>query len=438
MSIRLIALDMDGTLLSGDHMSISDRTVKVLRAAANRGIYIVPASGRTMSQLPEVLRRLDCVRYSITANGAAVMDLRNKQPLFTSLIPPEPSANLLRMAEEIPWLNSETYYGGNAFLEPKGQRFLDSAPLPPAFKKQLSSFRTYLQTLRPLMGLPLEKMRFNRIPEEHMEEFRSLLKKAGTFQESYDGPDCLELNAPGTSKGAALQELCRRLGILREETMAFGDSNNDLTMLQWAGYSFAMANGTEEIKQAAAYLAPSNTEDGVAQKVEEFLQIRPVKSSAPLIRNMICYNRGDRKSVQHFLKVLGYAKAIGELEGLDPGTQHILETAAILHDVGIKPALEKYKSSAGPYQEMEGPAPAREMLIQLQYDPAVIDRVCYLIAHHHTYSDIYGADYQILVEADFLVNLDEGKSSAIEAENVKTSIFKTAAGQLFLEELFLR
>lgn len=176
----------------------------------------------------------------------------------------------------------------------------------------------------------------------------------------------------------------------------------------------------------------------MAQKVEEFLQIRPVKSSAPLIRNMICYHRGDRKSVQHFLKVLGYAKAIGELEGLDAGTQHILETAAILHDVGIKPALEKYKSSAGPYQEMEGPAPAREMLIQLQYDPAVIDRVCYLIAHHHTYSDIYGADYQILVEADFLVNLDEGKSSAIEAENVKTSIFKTAAGQLFLEELFLR
>ena len=123
---------------------------------------------------------------------------------------------------------------------------------------------------------------------------------------------------------------------------------------------------------------------------------------------------------------------------MDAGTQHILETAAILHDVGIKPALEKYKSSAGPYQEMEGPAPAREMLMQLQYDPAVIDRVCYLIAHHHTYSDIYGADYQILVEADFLVNLDEGKSSAIEAENVKTSIFKTAAGQLFLEELFLR
>jgi Cof subfamily protein (haloacid dehalogenase superfamily) len=436
MSIRLIALDMDGTLLGEDHMHISDRTVRVLRSAANRGIYIVPASGRTMSQLSEILRRLDCVRYAITANGAAVMDLREGKPLFTSLIPPEPSACLLRMAEEIPWLNSEAYYGGNAFLEPKGQKYLEKSPSNPAFKKQLSASLTFVDSLRPLMGLPLEKIRFNEIPEEHMEEFRALLRKAGSFQESYDRAESLELNAPGVSKGAALAELCRGLGIAREEVMAFGDSNNDLTMIRWAGHSFAMANGTEEIKQAAAYEAPSNAEEGVAVKTEEFLRIAHKEKSAPLIREMTLYNAGDRSSVNHFLKVLSYAKVIGELEGIDPDTRYILETAAVVHDIGIKPAKEKYKSSAGPYQEAEGPAPARDMLARLQYDPAVIDRVCYLVGHHHTYNDIYGADYQILVEADFLVNLDEGKANHKVVEEARQNIFKTTTGLFFLGTLF--
>lgn len=436
MSIRLIALDMDGTLLSDDHMHIAGRTVRVLRAAANRGIYIVPASGRTMSHLPEILRKLDCVRYAIISNGAAVMDLREGRPLFTSLIPPEPSANLLRMAEEVSWLNSEIYYGGSAFLEPKGQKFLREAPMEPAFKRQLSSFSTHVETLRPLMGLPLEKVRFNHIPEEHMDEFRALLGRAGVFQESCDGPDCLELNAPGTSKGAALRELCRLLGISREETVAFGDGNNDVAMLQWAGYSFAMANAGEEVKQAARWEAPSNTEEGVAVKTEELLRLVHTESSAPLIREMTLYNEGDRNSVNHFLKVLSYAKAIGELEELDPDTRHILETAAIVHDIGIKPAMEKYKSAAGPYQEAEGPAPARAMLARLRYDPVVIDRVCYLVSRHHTYSDIYGADYQILVEADFLVNLDEGKASKQAVEEARRHIFKTASGLFFLDSLF--
>ena len=108
----------------------------------------------------------------------------------------------------------------------------------------------------------------------------------------------------------------------------------------------------------------------------------------------------------------------------------------MVHDIGIKPAKEKYKSSAGPYQEAEGPAPARDMLARLQYDPAVIDRVCYLVGHHHTYNDIYGADYQILVEADFLVNLDEGKANHKAVEEARQNIFKTTTGLFFLGTLF--
>lgn len=76
------------------------------------------------------------------------------------------------------------------------------------------------------------------------------------------------------------------------------------------------------------------------------------------------------------------------------------------------------------------------MLARLQYDPAVIDRVCYLVGHHHTYNDIYGADYQILVEADFLVNLDEGKANHKVVEEARQNIFKTTTGLFFLGTLF--
>ena len=125
-----------------------------------------------------------------------------------------------------------------------------------------------------------------------------------------------------------------------------------------------------------------------------------------VITAMIDYYQGQPKRIQHFLKVHAYAKLIGEQEGLDKEILDILEVAALTHDIGIKISEEKYNSSAGKYQEVEEPAVviADE---DLQYDKAKTDRVCYLIGHHHTYDQIDGIDYQILVEADFLVNLAE-------------------------------
>ena len=156
-----------------------------------------------------------------------------------------------------------------------------------------------------------------------------------------------------------------------------------------------------------------------------------------LIEKMMEYYAGDPKRVQHFLKVYEFAKLIGESESLDTETMHILRTAAIVHDIGIKISEEKYGSSNGKYQEREGPAVAEPMLLDLGYDEAVIDRVLFLIAHHHTYNEIEGLDYQILVEADFLVNLFEDGSSRETAEKVQKNIFRTNTGTKYLSNLFL-
>ena len=156
-----------------------------------------------------------------------------------------------------------------------------------------------------------------------------------------------------------------------------------------------------------------------------------------VITAMIDYYQGQPKRIQHFLKVHAYAKLIGEQEGLDKEILDILEVAALTHDIGIKISEEKYGSSNGKYQEKEGPAVAEPMLLALGYDEAVIDRVLFLIAHHHTYNEIEGLDYQILVEADFLVNLFEDGSSREAAQKVQKNIFKTNTGTKYLSDLFL-
>lgn len=151
---------------------------------------------------------------------------------------------------------------------------------------------------------------------------------------------------------------------------------------------------------------------------------------------MINYYRNDPKRIQHFTKVHSYAKLIGELEQIKEEELFILETAALVHDIGIKVAEEKYGSCEGKLQEKEGPAVAEEMLKRLGFSEAVTARVSYLVGHHHTYGTIEGADYQILVEADFLVNFyedDVKKESVMQAYD---KIFRTESGRRICREMF--
>lgn len=155
-----------------------------------------------------------------------------------------------------------------------------------------------------------------------------------------------------------------------------------------------------------------------------------------VINEMIKYYAGDVKRINHFLKVYSFAKSIGELEKINNDTQYILEVAAVMHDIGIKVSEEKYNSSAGKYQELEGPIIAEKMLKKLNFNDDIIKRVCFLIGHHHTYTNICSIDYQILVEADFLVNIYEDGISSDSIKAVKNKIFKTKAGIEFLKNIY--
>ena len=148
-----------------------------------------------------------------------------------------------------------------------------------------------------------------------------------------------------------------------------------------------------------------------------------------LIEKMIEYYAGDPKRVQHFLKVYEFAKLIGESESLDTETMHILRTAAIVHDIGIKISEEKYGSSNGKYQEIEGAPLVTEFLSDTGMTTEQISRVAYLVGHHHTLTDIKGMDYQILIEADYIVNASENGYSKENVENFVEKIVKTQSGR---------
>lgn len=149
------------------------------------------------------------------------------------------------------------------------------------------------------------------------------------------------------------------------------------------------------------------------------------------------YFGNDRRRINHLMKVNTFSMIIGNTEGLTEETLNILDIASILHDIGIKISEEKYGSNEGKYQEKEGPAVAEQLLKKLNCSQDVIDRVKYLIGHHHTYTNIEGLDYQILVEADFLVNLDEDHASENAVKAVREKIFRTDCGTKLLDAMFL-
>ena len=158
---------------------------------------------------------------------------------------------------------------------------------------------------------------------------------------------------------------------------------------------------------------------------------------AMLIRAAMEYDRGDPSRIQHLIKVHNFAAAIGRLEGLDEETQFILESAAVLHDIGIHLSEEKHSSTAGHFQELEGPAVAQEILDRLGgWTESQIERIKFLIGHHHTYVGVDGLDWRILLEADFLVNLYEWREDFAPILEKHPDVFQTPSGIHLLEVMF--
>lgn len=156
-----------------------------------------------------------------------------------------------------------------------------------------------------------------------------------------------------------------------------------------------------------------------------------------VLKKAVLYFEDDARRIHHLLKVYAFARNIAVLEGLTGDGLLTVEISAILHDIGIKEAERKYNSSSARFQQEEGPAVAREILAPFGLKPEVVDRVCFIIGNHHTYTKIDGIDFQILVEADFLVNIfEEGIRGSDTVRSIKEKYFRTPTGIAYIESVF--
>ena len=155
-----------------------------------------------------------------------------------------------------------------------------------------------------------------------------------------------------------------------------------------------------------------------------------------LYMKMVEFDRGEPALIQHFTKVHAYAALIGEQQPMNAQEREVLEATALVHDIAIPLCIQKYGSAAGPYQEQEGPALVQEMLGSMDFEPAFIQRVCWLVAHHHTLTGIESLDHQILIEADFLVNAFEGSHTEESKRRMLENVFKTDTGKTLLRTMF--
>lgn len=158
---------------------------------------------------------------------------------------------------------------------------------------------------------------------------------------------------------------------------------------------------------------------------------------ASAVEKMIAFYEGSLHDIDHFLKVWALAKTIGEQEGLDAQTQETLELAAVVHDISCPLCRKKYGSADGKKQELESP-PLVEAFFAGLAPERDIGRISFLVAHHHTYTGVDGPDYQILLEADFLVNAGESGYPQTTVENFRRNVFRTAAGTRLLDSMYRR
>ena len=154
-----------------------------------------------------------------------------------------------------------------------------------------------------------------------------------------------------------------------------------------------------------------------------------------IMEKMIVFSDGNIHDVDHFIRVWTYAKTIGELERLNPGTQRILEVAAITHDIACPFCREKHGNTNGKKQEEEGVPMVREFLKDSELTAEEIDRVAFLIGHHHTFTGIDGIDWQILLEADYLANATENNYNEQNIRNFLDKVAKTASGRRLISEV---
>lgn len=272
MSIKLISLDLDGTLMLPDHLTVSERNKTALLKAHKNGVKIIVSTGRTLSVVERVIKQVPFVDYVMYSDGAAVYDIKNSKVIYEKLIDFDITKEIIEHLN-----TTEVYY--NLYIDRKiatqnGRlRYYYNNGLPQEFIDDYMNNTTVCENLlEDIKGKPVELIVgfFSNESDfkesrEYVDSFSDRLYITSAMKNEF------EMTNIEATKGKTMAYLCDLLSISSDEVLAAGDSFNDIPMLEFAGISVAMGNGDSEIKEIADFVTETNANDGVAVADEKFV-----------------------------------------------------------------------------------------------------------------------------------------------------------------------
>ena len=270
--IRLITLDLDGTLLNSKK-ELSPENAAALQWAADQGIEIVPTTGRFYGGMPEVIRNLPYLHYAITINGAQVYDVRNDVGIAKAEIPVARAVELMAWLDQFPVIY-DCFMDNWGWMTRSLQEKADEFAPNEHYAKMLKELRTPVDELKAFLterGHDIQKSQFfakdmdlrAKLMEEIPQRFPDLIVSSAVVNN-------VEINDKNAHKGNAIRQLAEHLGLDMSQVLAFGDGSNDISMLQEAGIGVCMENGLDSVKAVADYITDSCDEDGVAKAIYRF------------------------------------------------------------------------------------------------------------------------------------------------------------------------
>ncbi len=270
--IKLISLDLDGTLLDSKKR-LSSRNEKALKDCIARGIHIVPTTGRTVDGVPSVIKEIPGVRYAIATNGAIIYDMKEQKVIDSRMLDHDRALDILRMLEPYPVM-FDPYINGRGISEERFLNHMDEFGLTKELQDMVRITRDVVPNIIRHVEetkCPIEKINIFFKEAALKEQIREILKGFSGLIITSSIPLNLEINNLEATKGKGILRLASYLGISRNQTMAFGDGENDMSMIEEAGIGVVMENGIESLKKKADYITKSNDEDGVAAGIEKFI-----------------------------------------------------------------------------------------------------------------------------------------------------------------------
>ena len=277
MAIKLIVTDLDGTFLNTNHVTIPQENIDTFKKAHEMGIKVAIASGRTKILTDYIVEQLPFLDYLITSNGAITYDMKTGKAVCSTLIDNKQSIEIFNILKDYN-LIYEIYFNGDCYMNNESYSMFDAEHVPPHIHALLKDFIKPVSDLKTLIdGQGIEKLNILSLSGEERIELEEKINRtcnvafASSFPIVKGANGNLEMTDINATKGFAVKGLADALNIGKENIMCFGDGENDCSMLSFADYSFAMANGNEISKSTAKFVTDTNDNYGVANAIKKYV-----------------------------------------------------------------------------------------------------------------------------------------------------------------------